>query len=147
MNDYKDFFQLSSIRYYLSSILTILNNFNILKLFLLIVKKNVLITLRDGRRFYIRNLLDLWTLKEVLVDDIYHLNELGNKMNVVIDIGSALGDFSIAISSKTNKVYSYDLNTELVALMKKNLQMNHVANVLVEKKESSRWMIYSYNIP
>ncbi len=122
----------TAAKYYLSSILTTLNNFNWYGFPLLFIKKEIVIKIKNKSSFYVSNFMDIWTLKEVIVDDQYRTKKMINKKDVVIDIGAAIGDFSILAAQKAKKVIAYECNAERVRLMKKNLKINKVINVLLK---------------
>lgn len=122
----------TAAKYYLSSILTIFTNFNWYSFPLLSIKKEIIIKIKNKYSFYVSNFMDIWTLKEVIVDDQYRTKKMINKQDVVIDIGAAIGDFSILAAQKAKKVIAYECNDERVSLMKKNLKINKVTNVLLK---------------
>ena len=51
--------------------------------------------------------MDIWTLKETLIDKQYEKFNKIEKDDLVIDIGAAIGDFSISASKRANKVIAY----------------------------------------
>lgn len=121
--------KVSALKYYFSSIPTIVTGMNFLSIPLLLVKKPVLIHLRTRQSFYVSNLMDIWTLKEVVLDRQYEKVKKCVKNKVVIDVGSSIGDFSICASSQTEHVYSYEADSERIQLMKKNIILNSCSNI------------------
>ena len=130
----------SAIKYYLKSISKILTNFNWYSFPLLFIKKPLLIRIKDNPNFYVSNFMDIWTLKEVIVDKQYEPNKKIDSGDTVIDIGAAIGDFTIYSAKKAKKVIAYECDDERVLLMKQNLQLNKISNVVLKhtKAESLR---------
>lgn len=89
--------------------------------------------------------MDIWTVKEVVVDNCYQI-ESDKKLDTVIDVGSGVGDFSIMVSSNANKVISYDVNDSAIECFKKNLKINKVAKVVIcNKKVTSLDEVFKEN--
>lgn len=130
----------SAIRYYLESIPTILTNFNWWSFPLLFVKKPILIRIKNKPSFYVSNFMDIWTLKEVIVDSQYETIKKIDGGGTVIDVGAAIGDFAIYAAKKAKIVVAYECDDERVLLMRKNLQLNNISNVVLKhtKAESLR---------
>jgi len=130
----------SAIKYYLKSVLTILTNFNWYSFPLLFIKKPILIKIKNKPDFYVSNLMDIWTLKEVIVDKQYETIKKLDCGGTVIDVGAAIGDFAIYAAKKAKRVIAYECDDERVSLMKKNLQLNKISNVILNhtKAESLR---------
>lgn len=130
----------SAIKYYLLSIPTMLANFNWYSFPLLFIKKPILIRIKNKPRFYVSNFMDIWTLKEIIVDKQYETIKKFDGGGTVIDIGAAIGDFSIYAAKKAKKVIAYECDDERVSLMSKNLQLNKISNVILKhtKAESLR---------
>lgn len=126
-------FMLSSltIHYYLKSILTLLANFNWWNFPLLLVKKPILVKIKKNASFYVSNLMDIWTLKEVIVDKQYEMIKKLDNGGTVIDVGAAIGDFSIYASKKAERVMAYECDDERVSLMRNNLSFNNIKNVIL----------------
>lgn len=125
----------SRLTYYLSSVPTLL--FGVQNLFVLLTlpfKKNELteIKLRNGLRFAVRGLMDVWILKETCLDRDYESNSVIVEDGwTVIDIGAALGDFAIdvAVRNPQAKVFAVEPFLQSHELLKKNIALNSVANV------------------
>ena len=124
----KNFSIISAVKYYLYSIPRLVTSFNFWVVIQLIYKSKVKITVKRNSSYYIRNLMDLWTLKEVIIDDVYKLGEWRD-LEKVIDIGAALGDFSISASKISDEVFAFESDSSLVNLIKQNLKLNNVKNV------------------
>lgn len=78
--------------------------------------------------------MDVWTLKEILLDHDYE-KFFKVKGDCAVDIGSALGDFSIYSSKKVKRVLAFDPKPVMNKLIKKNLEINNVDNVEVYKEK------------
>lgn len=122
----------SAIIYYLSSIPTLITNFNWWVFPLVFFKKPILVRIKNNPSFYVSNFMDIWTLKETIVDTQYEQNKKIQNGDVVIDIGAVIGDFSIYVSKKANKVFAYECDDERVFLMRKNLHANRIKNVALK---------------
>lgn len=129
-------FNFKAINYYLASIFTLLTNFNWWDFPILLFKKPILIKIKSGLNLYVSNLMDIWTLKEVLVDKQYEQVQKIPKGGLVIDIGAAIGDFSINAAKKAKKVIAYECDDERVSLMKKNLELNKTINVILNHNKA-----------
>ena len=121
-----------AIKYYFQSIPTLINNFNWWVFPLVFFTKPVFIKIKNNPSFYVSNLMDIWTLKEVIIDRQYEKGKIVNNGDFIIDVGAAIGDFSISIAKKVKKVIAYEYDDERVCLMKKNLQINGVTNVVLK---------------
>ncbi len=121
---------LSALKYYLISIPTIIlgiRNFYLIPL--LCLKKPVLITLRNGLRFKVRTLMEVWTIKEVCLDHGYEPDG-GIPANwTIIDIGASIGDFAIMNDKKSLKIVSFEMNGELAERMRENMLLNNCTNI------------------
>jgi hypothetical protein len=126
---------ISALTYYATSLPTVLTQFPLSTLITLPVKrKPQLISLKNGKKFYLRNYMDVWTFKEVIFDNHYQLHRAVRKGDIVIDIGACLGDFAIMVSHLAKTVYSYDIDPEVIAIMQKNLALNQVKNVILNEE-------------
>nr|AKQ02272.1 FkbM family methyltransferase [uncultured Microgenomates bacterium Rifle_16ft_4_minimus_37633] len=113
----------------------------------LIINKPQVINIRGGFKFYINNLIDVWTLKEIILDRQYEklFRVDGGE---VIDIGAGLGDFSILASKKAEKVLAFECDKKRFMLMNKNLQANHISKVsgFMEKVSSLDELFKKYKV-
>lgn len=74
---------------------------------------------------------------ELFIKNIYSNNLSINKGDYVLDIGANSGLFSIQASEKvgnTGKVICFEPSKENLINLKKNLQMNHINNVIIIEK-------------
>lgn len=127
----------SAAKYYLNSILTLGSNFNWWFFPLLLIKKPILIKIKNNNSYYVSNLMDIWTLKEVIVDKQYEECRKIENNDFVIDIGAAIGDFSIYAAQKANRVVAYEISDERVFLMKRNLIQNGISNVVIKHSKAT----------
>jgi len=122
------------IKYYLSSIPTVLvqvKNWYIL-LPLLLRKQPVAIKLRNGCKFKVRSLMDVWIVKETCLDRDYESNSVQIKDGwTVIDIGAGIGEFAILVAKEhpNSQVYAYEPFPESFILFQENLKLNMTRNV------------------
>jgi len=124
---------LSRLQYYLTSIPTILGQVeNWPAVFLIPFGKRGVIHLRNGCRFRVRSVMDVWIIKETCLDRQYELN--GTRIEdgwIVVDIGAGLGDFAILIARENprSRVYAYEPFPESYRLFQENVALNGVQNV------------------
>lgn len=124
--------------YYFTSIFTLLIYVKplsrVLSLFLLgKPNKPVEIELRkSGLRFFVRSAMDVWSIKETLLDHYYERCgfPIGEGWTIV-DIGGGVGDFTLLAASvhPENKVFVYEPTPSTYNLLTKNIQLNQITNV------------------
>lgn len=122
------------LRYYLSSIFTLLGKIKNwpAPLLLALGKSNVMIYLKNGCRFKVRSLMDVWIIKETCLDRDYEVNGVPIQDGwTVIDIGAGLGDFAVCVGHEhpNNRIYAYEPAPESLALFKENITLNAIKNV------------------
>jgi len=91
-----------------------------------------MIELRDGSRFYVRTLMDIWILKETYLDRQYERVSVGIQDRwTILDIGAGIGDFAIGIAKRRpqSTLYAYEPFPESYALLQENLRLNGIENV------------------
>lgn len=91
-----------------------------------------LLRLRDGSRFYVRGGMDVWVLKETVLDRQYEAGGSGMlDAGTVLDIGAGLGDFAISVALRhpRARVLAYEPFPESFELLNRNLAVNRVENV------------------
>lgn len=124
--------------YYFTSIFTLLFRakpmVRVLSLFLGMKQPDRPVIEMDGLRFRARTAMDVWSLKETILDDYYE--RYGYKVGdgwSVIDIGGGIGDFTIqaAYHHPQNKVFAFEPTPSSYALLEENLQMNGVSNAQI----------------
>lgn len=123
----------NALKYYLKSIKTLLQNTNYWMIPLVLIRKPILISTKSIK-LWVSNLMDIWTLKEVILDHQYEQIRKLKEKDIVIDIGASIGDFSILASINAERVYSFEINDERIFLMKKNIVQNKCSNVEITKK-------------
>jgi FkbM family methyltransferase len=128
---------LSRWRYYLSSIPTLLFRFRNLPLILaaflgLPLRKPFLIRLKNGCQFKVRGAMDIWIIKETVLDRDYEVHGVPIEDGwTVFDIGAGLGDFAISVARRhpNCRVYAYEPFAESLMLLHANLALNGVTTV------------------
>ncbi|OAN48256.1 FkbM family methyltransferase [Chloroflexus islandicus] len=125
---------LRRISYYLPSLLTLwrqIENWYLLPL-LALRKHRLRIRLRTGYTFWVRSLMDVWIVKETVLDRDYET--YGRPIQdgwTVIDIGAGIGEFSIVTAKEHPNchVYAIEPFPESFALLQENLRLNAIGNV------------------
>ncbi|MDY6874649.1 MAG: FkbM family methyltransferase [Chloroflexota bacterium] len=122
------------IQYYLSSIPTILGQVEnwYMLLPILLRKQPVVIGLRNGCKFQVRSLMDVWIVKETCLDRDYESNSVQIKDGwTVIDIGAGIGEFAILVAKEhpSSQVYAYEPFPESFVLFQENLNLNMTENI------------------
>lgn len=126
----------SALKYYFSSVINLISHFNFWKFPFLLIKKPLLINIKDFGAYYVSNFMDIWTLKETLVDQQYEKFYKIKKTDLVIDIGAAIGDFSISVSKKAKRVIAYECDLERLMLMEKNIKLHRSKNILLKDEKA-----------
>lgn len=126
----------SAFKYYFSSVVDLINNFNFWNFPFLLIKKPLLINVKNLGAYYVSNFMDIWTLKETLIDQQYEKFYKIKKNDLVIDIGAAIGDFSISVSKKAKKVIAYECDAERLMLMEKNIRLHQSKNIIVKNEQA-----------
>ena len=124
--------------YYAQSIVRMLFGFRnlgtIARVFLGIgTANNPVVRLRvSGLKFQVRGPMDVWSIKETLLDRFYtrHGMSIANGWTVV-DVGAGVGDFAImsAAGFPKNRVVAFEPYPESNTLLKTNLELNGISNV------------------
>jgi FkbM family methyltransferase len=128
---------LSRWSYYLSSIPTLLFKIRrpqtVIGAFLgLSARRPFQIRLADGTRFFVRNALDIWLVKENCLDGDYERGEVPIRNGwTVVDIGAGLGEFAVWVARRHPKsiVYAFEPLPESFALLVENVRLNGLSNV------------------
>jgi FkbM family methyltransferase len=82
--------------------------------------------------FYVRNVMDIWSIKETFIDDFYHFeNSSKPRTGVIIDIGAGIGEFTIqsAKACPDCRVYGFEPFTESFDYLVKNSELNSLKNI------------------
>ena len=130
-----------AIIYYLKSSLTLLagiqNRGLLVKLFLhLPLDRPFEVYLKDGTRFSALTLMDIWVLKETILDRTYEKVGVPLKAGwMVVDIGAAEGDFAVWAARQVNpgRVIAVEPFPGSVDLLQENLAQNGIQNVVVHE--------------
>ena len=137
----------STINYYLSSLPTLIKGINLSYIPYVLFKKPILIKLKKEKlEFYVQGIMDIWIVKEVVLDRCYERVRKIQQNDFVIDIGASIGDFSILASKEAKFVYSYEINKARISLMEKNIRINNCKNIkLFEKRARTLDSIFEEN--
>ncbi len=127
---------LSRLRYYFASVPALLTGVKNLPIMLLAFvrrpAKPFVIDLRDGARFWVRSALDIWILKETVIEREYEQASLSLADGwTIVDIGAGLGDFAISVARRfpRSRVYAYEPLPNSFALLQENMKLNAVGNI------------------
>jgi len=129
----------SAFSYYIKSIFNLLrqvhNPFSLLNLGLADARAGkTLVQLKSGERFYLGSLLDLWVVKETVLDRQYEAASLALQPDwVVVDVGAAMGDYTVWAARQVpqGRVVALEPFPESVRLLERNLLENQITNVIV----------------
>lgn len=123
----------SKLAYYISSILTLFGGYqNLTALFGAALGAQPVVKLKNGPRFKVRSLMDVWIIKETCIDRDYEVHGTPMQDNwIVADIGAGLGDFTLMVAHAhaNTRVFAYEPFVESFALLQHNIQLNNVKNV------------------
>jgi len=126
---------IKALVYYLSSLRTIIEGFgNWYHIPLLVFIHPLQFTLKNGGVFLADNVMDIWTLKEVILDDCYQVGRV-KKRTLVIDIGASIGDFSVLSSLKSKQVIACEYDENRLLLLKANIQLSKRRNIEIIPKK------------
>ncbi len=131
---------IQSILYYIKSIFKLLGGFTdpilILKIFLSgksISAAGVLVKLKkNGLFFFVRNPMDVWSIKETFLDDFYHFEHHSRPdTGVIIDIGAGIGEFAIqaAAACPGCRVIGFEPFKQSCNFFRENIEINALTNV------------------
>lgn len=128
--------KLSSFPYYIRSIHLLATGIEKpIKIFQLIRGKhrtNTICLKKTGLVFFVRNFLDVWSIKETFLDDFYHFeNEEKPHHGFILDIGAGIGEFAIQAASACPgcQVYGFEPFPESAAFFERNIHENSLSNV------------------
>ncbi len=126
----------SRLFYYLSSIPVLLAGVKNLPAMLVALfhrpSRPVVIELRNNLRFFIRSALDIWILKETVIEREYERASAPiQDAWTVVDIGAGLGDFAISVAHRFPRcqVHAFEPLPDSFALLEENLKLNRIQNV------------------
>jgi FkbM family methyltransferase len=90
------------------------------------------VNLKSGETFMVFSLMDLWILKETLLDRQYELVSLPLQDGwTIVDIGAALGDYAVwaAKQAPHGRVIAVEPYPPSVSLLRSNIEKNRIYNV------------------
>ncbi len=119
----------SAVKYYASSIPTLLSGLDFWRVPILLILRPIRLITNGGLRFYVGSIMDVWLLKEVLLDRQYEQRKGIRPGDTVIDIGAGIGDFAVLASKKALRVFSYEQDSKKAGLVRKNIRLNNCQNV------------------
>lgn len=121
---------LTRLVYYIKSFICLFLNIEgfIFILPKLISKIETHIKTKEGHEFFCRDLMELWTIKETIFEDVYRIKRFQSKYKIetVIDIGGAFGDFDIFIQilAPYSTCYVFEPQQLSCDQLKKNIALN-----------------------
>jgi FkbM family methyltransferase len=85
----------------------------------------------SGWRFWVRSAMDVWIIKETILDRDYLWATSLQPDWIVVDIGAGLGDFSVLAAKECPQgfVHAYEPLASSYALLQENLALNELGNV------------------
>jgi len=93
--------------------------------------------LRNGLKFITRKGTgDIFALCEIAATNVYHLEKI-KPTDIVIDIGAHIGVFSVMASKRAKKVIAIEPVSNNFELLKKNIEINRIGNIIPIKKAIS----------
>lgn len=127
---------LSRLLYYLSSLPVLLGGVRrwpaVLRALLRPRRRPFVVELRDGARFTVRTLLDLWIVKETCLERQYERASVAIEDGwTVLDVGAGLGDFAIGVARRCphSVIVACEPFPESFALLEENLRLNRLTHV------------------
>ncbi|MBA4383841.1 MAG: FkbM family methyltransferase [Anaerolinea sp.] len=127
----------SAFQYYLKSIITLLRGVKnpgiVFSLFFRrSTKYAARVNMKSGETFMVFSLMDLWIIKETLLDRQYEQVSLPVQDGwIILDIGAALGDYAVWAAKQTphGRLIAVEPYPPSVSLLRSNIEKNHVYNV------------------
>lgn len=128
----------TALAYYFRSILNLLKNLqNPIVIFRLLLrgtgKRGVQVCLRSGEVFFVNSLLDLWVIKETVIDRQYEAASVALQKDwVVVDIGAAMGDYTVWAASQVpqGRVVAIEPHPDSMRMLEENLRINQIQNAV-----------------
>jgi FkbM family methyltransferase len=129
----------SAFQYYLKSISTLLHGLkNPGIVFALFFRRSTRyaarVNLKSGETFLVFSLMDLWILKETLLDRQYEKVSVTLRDGwTILDIGAALGDYAVWAAKQTphGRVIAVEPYPPSISLLRSNIEKNRIFNVEV----------------
>jgi FkbM family methyltransferase len=92
---------------------------------------------RPPLKFFVRDRMDVWSIKETILDRFYtrYGTDFQNDW-VIVDVGAGIGDFAIyaAQSQPKSQVYAFEPFSESFELLLKNIALNSIENIIPVKQ-------------
>ncbi|HPH94894.1 MAG TPA: FkbM family methyltransferase [Anaerolineaceae bacterium] len=96
--------------------------------------QGMILQLRNGLSFSVRGQMDIWSVKEAILDKFYEVYgaPVGDGWTIV-DIGAGIGEYTLfaAHNHASNRVLAFEPFAESNKLLQENLKMNRITNVEV----------------
>jgi precorrin-6B methylase 2 len=75
---------------------------------------------------------DLLEIKEVIIDDEYFTSKDKRRLQIIVDVGAGIGDFSIMMAKKFPRatVFAIDSDKTRYEILEKNIRLNSLTNVI-----------------
>ncbi|HEY1054919.1 MAG TPA: FkbM family methyltransferase [Emticicia sp.] len=108
----------------------------IAKFFPDLYKRPVLLKLKEGGQFYIRDFMSLYIYKEIFVDKTYDYPDLQKINPVIIDIGANTGLFTLRMKQlyKDASIYSFEPFPSNFQQLSENVKLSSLEDVVLYKK-------------
>ncbi len=85
---------------------------------------------RGGLTFYVRGSMDVWSVKEALIDRFYEKYGFAIEPGwAIIDIGAGIGEFTLFAAEKAKRVLAFEPYEPSYHLLENNIATNHSLNV------------------
>ncbi len=124
--------------YYFRSIITIMVGIRNLSAVLAIAARRgpVLLEMADGSRYWVKTFMDVWIIKETVLDRDYE--RYGTALQddwVIVDIGAAAGDFTVFAARRVprGRVIAYEPAPDSAAMLRQNVAVNGLSNVEIHQ--------------
>lgn len=153
MSEFSILFIVKKLPYYISSAIVLLLNLkNPWALLGYVLKRNVILKLRNGLVIETSQAMDALMIKETIFDDAYGLKTLKNP-KYILDAGGAIGDFSLFAHHlyPQAEIHVFEPNPRSFPLLQKNIETNnakniHAHNIALGKKTSYDFYIATHNV-
>lgn len=132
----------TAFTYYLKSIFTLIKGVKNFPALIRLATREpadaaLVIDLKGEGSYFVSTLMDAWILKETILDRQYEKVSVPlGKDWTIVDIGAALGDYAVwaAKQAVNGTVYAVEPFPRSVELIRRNLAINQVKNVIVHEK-------------
>jgi FkbM family methyltransferase len=89
---------------------------------------------KSGIQMAVRGKMDVWSVKEALIDRFYQRygSEIGSNW-IIADVGAAIGEFTIpaSLAAVEGRVLAFEPNPGSLDILRQNLRVNNVRNAQV----------------